>query len=88
VAARTLSAQLDYAGGVVVVVNVRSTTHGVVWGGAQVLVPSSPTLGNLVKTLGYHKQCQKYVPMTPKESEQNARIVNELSSTLKTIFKV
>lgn len=53
-----------------------------------VLVPSSPTLGNLVKTLGYHKQCQKYVPMTPKESEQNARIVNELSSTLKTIFKV
>lgn len=52
------------------------------------LVPSSPTLGNLVKTLGYHKQCQKYVPMTPKESEQNARIVNELSSTLKTIFKV
>jgi hypothetical protein len=53
-----------------------------------VLVPPSPTLGNLVKTLGYHKQCQKYVPMTPKESEQNARIVNELSSTLKTIFKV
>lgn len=51
-------------------------------------LPLSPTLGNLIKSLGFHKQCQQFVPMSPKESEQNARIVNELTSTLKTILRV
>eukprot|EP01095_Lingulamoeba_sp_RSL-Kostka_P018188 TRINITY_DN9867_c0_g2_i1.p1 TRINITY_DN9867_c0_g2~~TRINITY_DN9867_c0_g2_i1.p1 ORF type:complete len:662 (-),score=236.78 TRINITY_DN9867_c0_g2_i1:213-2198(-) len=48
----------------------------------------SPTLNNLVSTLAYHKQIQDEMPMSVKEVEQNTRIVGELTSTLKTIFKV
>jgi hypothetical protein len=48
----------------------------------------SPALGNLVRTLHYHKQQHDGVPMSAKELEQNTRIVTELSSTLKTIFQL
>jgi len=48
----------------------------------------SPTLGNLVKTLAYHRKRQDAVPMTVKECNQADRVVVELTQTLKTIFRV
>eukprot|EP01087_Luapelamoeba_hula_P019950 TRINITY_DN669_c2_g1_i2.p1 TRINITY_DN669_c2_g1~~TRINITY_DN669_c2_g1_i2.p1 ORF type:complete len:795 (+),score=143.96 TRINITY_DN669_c2_g1_i2:48-2387(+) len=45
-------------------------------------------LGNLVKTLGYHTEKQRHAPMTGLEITQSARIVDELTTTLKTIFLV
>jgi hypothetical protein len=52
----------------------------------QVVLP--PTLGNLVRTLAYHRRQQDLEPMGAADVEQNNRIVTELSSTLKTIFKL
>jgi len=50
--------------------------------------PPSPTLNNLTMMMAHHKLRQETVPMSPKEVAQNARIVAELTSTLKTIFRV
>ncbi|KAF2074558.1 hypothetical protein CYY_004140 [Polysphondylium violaceum] len=51
-------------------------------------VSFSPFVGNLMKSLAYHKDIQENQPMTPKESIQNTKIVNDLSSTVKTIFRL
>ncbi|KAM9954379.1 hypothetical protein ACTFIW_003920 [Dictyostelium discoideum] len=48
----------------------------------------SPYIGNLIKSLSYHKDIQENELMTPKESVQNTKIVNDLSSTVKTIFRL
>jgi hypothetical protein len=48
----------------------------------------SPTLGNLVRTLAYHRMRQDSEPMTVKEVNQCDRVVVELTQTLKTIFRV
>lgn len=45
-----------------------------------------PNLGNLLKTLAYHKHRETTVPMPIRQAEQTARVVSELQSTLKTIF--
>ncbi|KAK5576892.1 hypothetical protein RB653_001829 [Dictyostelium firmibasis] len=48
----------------------------------------SPYIGNLIKSLSYHRDIQENELMTPKESIQNTKIVNDLSSTVKTIFRL
>jgi serine/threonine protein kinase len=48
----------------------------------------SPTLGNLVRTLAYHRMRQDAEPMTVKEVNQCDRVAVELTQTLKTIFRV
>ncbi|EGC36664.1 hypothetical protein DICPUDRAFT_150832 [Dictyostelium purpureum] len=48
----------------------------------------SPFMGNLIKSLSYHKDIQENELMTPKESIQNTKTVNEISSTVKTIFRL
>jgi len=45
-------------------------------------------LANLVKTFAYHRRKQETVPMSQEQVDQTARIVNELSSTLKTILRL
>ncbi|GAM21104.1 hypothetical protein SAMD00019534_042790 [Acytostelium subglobosum LB1] len=48
----------------------------------------NPSVGNLIKTLAYHKDRQENVLFTPKDSIQNAKIVGDLSSTVKTIYRL
>jgi len=48
----------------------------------------SPTVNNLIMTLGNHKRIQEAAPMQNAEIVTNIRVVAELTSTLKTIFKV
>ncbi len=42
---------------------------------------------NLVRTLAYQRQMSAE-PMRPKEVEVNAKIVSDLSATLKTLFRI
>lgn len=46
------------------------------------------TISNLFLVLADHKEQATTIPMHPKEITQNARIQSELTSTLKTIFKL
>jgi len=48
----------------------------------------TPQLSNLVKTLAYHQKRQYEVPMSSREVDVNTKITKDLTSTLKTIFKV
>lgn len=43
---------------------------------------------NLVSTYAYHRRKQDSVPMTPQQADQTTRIVNELSSSLKTVLRI
>jgi len=45
-------------------------------------------LSNLVKTLAYHQKRQYEVPMSSREVDVNTKLTKDLTSTLKTIFKV
>eukprot|EP01102_Stenamoeba_stenopodia_P014808 TRINITY_DN496_c0_g1_i1.p1 TRINITY_DN496_c0_g1~~TRINITY_DN496_c0_g1_i1.p1 ORF type:complete len:610 (-),score=153.24 TRINITY_DN496_c0_g1_i1:177-2006(-) len=47
-----------------------------------------PTLSNIILILANHKEQAETLPMHPKEITQNARIQTELTSTLKTIFRL
>jgi len=48
----------------------------------------TPQLSNLVKILAYHQKRQYEVPMSSREVDVNTKITKDLTSTLKTIFKV
>jgi serine/threonine protein kinase len=48
----------------------------------------NPQLANLIKTFAYHKKKQETIPMSAQQVDQTTRIVNELSSTLKTILRL
>jgi len=51
-------------------------------------IHSKTNLTNLVATLAYHKNTQENIPMTSQDVEQNARIVKEINSTLRSILKL
>eukprot|EP01118_Nematostelium_gracile_P014770 TRINITY_DN5831_c0_g1_i1.p1 TRINITY_DN5831_c0_g1~~TRINITY_DN5831_c0_g1_i1.p1 ORF type:complete len:149 (-),score=36.90 TRINITY_DN5831_c0_g1_i1:36-482(-) len=51
-------------------------------------INSKTTISNLLATLDYHSKRQKLVPMNAQEVEQNARMVRELNSTIKTILRL
>ncbi|KYQ92476.1 putative protein serine/threonine kinase [Tieghemostelium lacteum] len=48
----------------------------------------SPFVGNVIKSLYHHKDNQENQLLSPKESIQNTKIVNDLSSTIKTVFRL
>jgi hypothetical protein len=54
------------------------------------LRPESQTapLDNLLRTLAFHLDRQENVPMSEREVEQNSRIMMELTTTLKMLYKV
>lgn len=43
---------------------------------------------NLVATYAHHRRKQDTVPMSPQQADQTTRVVNELSSTLKSILRI
>ena len=48
----------------------------------------TPSLGNLLRTLAFHRELGEEEPMRPKELELNNKIVAELSVTAKTAFRL
>ena len=59
---------------------------------AQIAMPTIPymtaPLGNLLRTLAFHRHLGETEPMRPKELELNSRIVAELNVTAKTAFRL
>jgi len=48
----------------------------------------TPPVENLLRTLAFHLDRQENVPMSEREVEQNSRIMIELTTTLKMLYKV
>jgi hypothetical protein len=51
-------------------------------------INATTALSNLVATLAHHQQLQLESPMQTYDIEQNARIIRDLNSTLKTIIRI